>query len=32
VNPATLDFESAIFVQPSTEEYFFAVLTANIFP
>ena len=30
--PATLDFESAIFVQPSTDEYFLAVLTAKIFP
>ena len=32
VNPLTLVFERAIFEQPSTEEYFFAVLTANIFP
>ena len=32
VNPSTLVFERAIFEQPSTEEYFFAVLTANILP
>ena len=32
VNPSTLVFERAIFEQPSTEEYFFAFLTANILP
>lgn len=30
-NPLTLDLDKAILLQPSTEAYFFAVLTDKIF-